>query len=246
MTVEPALFVNDIVSPTFKSVLKFVPLPKRFAELFAIDILPVIVSFVPAIGPPAIYKVTASVVVTLVLEAANVGISMLLNTIADAVPLPAVSLSVKVLVESLKYCPTNPGMPDFVEYISNGPPTYRLLAIATPPEKVAPPPDVGLVASVTSFDTNLGKVKVLEPYVIEDGLCTIPVPLPSSTALEVNVLAPVPPLETGSTPVTPVVRSTDAGDWNVGAAPTPLDVRMNPVVDGVIPVNALVPLPIRI
>ena len=47
VTVEPALFVNDIVSPTFKSILKFVPLPKRIAELFAIDILPVIVSFVP-------------------------------------------------------------------------------------------------------------------------------------------------------------------------------------------------------
>ena len=40
VTVEPASFVNDIESPFFKSVLKFVPLPKRFAELFAIEILP--------------------------------------------------------------------------------------------------------------------------------------------------------------------------------------------------------------
>ena len=47
VTVEPALFVNDIESPIFKSVVKFVPLPKSCAELFAIEILPPIVSFNP-------------------------------------------------------------------------------------------------------------------------------------------------------------------------------------------------------
>ena len=47
VTVEPALFVNVIVSPIFKSVVKLVPLPNKFVELFAIDILPVMVSFVP-------------------------------------------------------------------------------------------------------------------------------------------------------------------------------------------------------
>jgi hypothetical protein len=36
--------------------------------------------------------------------------------------------------------------------------------------------------------------------------------------------------------VTPV-----AGAWNVGAAPIPLDVRINPDVEGVMPVNADVP-----
>ena len=35
VTVEPALFVNDIESPTFNSVLKFVPLPNKLFELFA-------------------------------------------------------------------------------------------------------------------------------------------------------------------------------------------------------------------
>ena len=44
---EPALFVNYIESPIFKSVVKFVPLPKSCFELFAIEMLPVIVSFVP-------------------------------------------------------------------------------------------------------------------------------------------------------------------------------------------------------
>ena len=47
VTLEPASLVNVIESPTFKSVVKLVPLPKRFAELFAIEILPCIVSFVP-------------------------------------------------------------------------------------------------------------------------------------------------------------------------------------------------------
>ena len=47
VTVEPALFVNDIESPTFKSVVKFVPFPNKLFELFAIEILPVIVSFTP-------------------------------------------------------------------------------------------------------------------------------------------------------------------------------------------------------
>ena len=47
VTVEPALLVNDIESPIFKSVVKFVPLPSNCAELFAIEILPPIVSFNP-------------------------------------------------------------------------------------------------------------------------------------------------------------------------------------------------------
>ena len=37
---------------------------------------------------------------------------------------------------------------------------------------------------------------------------TAPVPLPTRTPLEVKVVAPVPPLATGSVPVTSVVRST--------------------------------------
>ena len=38
------------------------------------------------------------------------------------------------------------------------------------------------------------------------------VPLPSSTAFAVMVASPVPPLATGSVPVTSVVRL--AGDWS--------------------------------
>jgi hypothetical protein len=59
----------------------------------------------------------------------------------------------------------------------------------------------------------------------------------------VEEVAPVPPLATGNTPDTLPVKLTKP---NVGAAPTPLDVSTNPEVEGDIPVNALVPLPIKI
>ena len=47
VTVEPASLTKDIESPIFKSVVKFVPLPKSVASELAIDTLPVIVVFVP-------------------------------------------------------------------------------------------------------------------------------------------------------------------------------------------------------
>jgi hypothetical protein len=59
---------------------------------------------------------------------------------AAAVPLAAVLLSVNILVDNLRYCPTELGFPDLFEYTSNGPATYKLLAMATPPENVPPPP----------------------------------------------------------------------------------------------------------
>lgn len=64
--------------------------------------------------------------------------------------------------------------------------------------------------------------------------------------LPVDDVTPVPPLATGNVPDTPVARLTVAGAWKVGGEATPLDVRINPDVEGVIPVNGEVPLPMRI
>jgi len=104
-TVPFALFVNETVSPIFKSVVKFVPLPNTVASLFATVTLPVIVVFDPYVlvvsasavyvGEPAI-PICLTEFISLVLTPLNPKVSAWIVPVAEEVAPDITSLALNV------------------------------------------------------------------------------------------------------------------------------------------------------
>ena len=104
-------------------------------------------------------------------------------------------------------------------------------------------PDAGAAALVHVVPLLVSRL----PVVPGATACTANVPLPSSTLFAVSVAAPVPPLATGSVPVTPVVRESPVAFVSVNADGVPrLGVVSTGLVDSTtlpVPVDAVTPVP---
>ena len=84
------------------------------------------------------------------------------------------------------------------------------------------------------------------PLVPGATVCTALVPLPSSTALAESVVAPVPPLPTGSVPVTPVVSGKPVALVSVpedGVPNAPPLTTADPAVPTFVPRAEAMPVP---